>query len=162
MERAALKTWCSLHASRVDAEGGEYATFFSRYGVVVVVVVVEDEVALTTAPPPPVARVVEVGAEVVVVVFFLVVVVTGQPLHPLVPLFLGSTPTAKSASTKTATATAPKMILRRRFPARSPVDPVDRSVEVMVSSVRSMCCELYAVCLLVLFRSATYSVGRLR
>ena len=104
------------------------------YGVEVVVV--------TTGDPPPVPIVVVVGATVVVVVVVvelrLVVVVTGQPLHPLVPLFLGSTPTARRASANTPTATAPRMILRRRLVARSPVipfDPVAWSVEVMVSSV---------------------------
>ena len=102
-----------------------------------VVVVVE-----TTAPPPPVE-----GAVVVVVV-----VLDPQGLlrlQPLVPLFLGSTPTARRASANTPTATAPRMMLRRRLAARSPVesfDPVARSVGVMVSSVRSMCCGLSGVC----------------
>jgi len=110
------------------------------YGVEVVVV--------TTGDPPPVPIVVVVGATVVVVVveLRLVVVVTGQPLHPLVPLFLGSTPTARRASANTPTATAPRMILRRRLVARSPVDPLDPfacSVEVMVSSaVSSVGCDL--------------------
>ena len=99
-----------------------------------VVVVVE-----TTAPPPPVEGVV------------VVVVVVLDPqgllrLQPLVPLFLGSTPTARRASANTPNAIAPRMMLRRRLAARSPVDPVAWSVEVMVSSVRSMCCELSAVC----------------
>ena len=97
-------------------------------------------VVVTTAPPPPVE-----GAVVVVVL---------DPhgllrLQPLVPLFLGSTATARRASANTPTATAPRMILRRRLAARSPVDsfdPVAWSVEVMVSSVRSMCCGLSAVC----------------
>ena len=122
----------------MDAEGGERRPFFGRYGIVVVVVVVEDVVVVTTAPPPPVARVLVVGATVVVVEFLFVVVVTGQPLHPLVPLFLGSTPTARSASAKTPTATAARMILRRRLAARSPFGRVAWSVEVMVSSLRSL------------------------
>jgi len=42
-------------------------------------------------------------------------------LQPVVPLFLGSTPTARRAGANTPTATAPRMILRRRLIARSPV-----------------------------------------
>ena len=107
-----------------------------------VVVVVEDELVVTTAPPPPVEG-------VVVVVGATVVVIDGhgsRRVQPLVPLFLGSTPTARRASANTPNAIAPRMMLRRRLAARSPVDPVAWSVEVMVSSVRSMCCELSAVC----------------
>jgi len=104
--------------------------------VVEVVVVVEDELGSTTGDPPPVEGAVVVGGVVVVVVEF---VAGGFVLTvPPVPLFLGSTPTARRAKAKTPTATAPRMMLRRRFPARSPVDPLDPfacSVEVMVSSV---------------------------
>ncbi|MEN9595265.1 MAG: hypothetical protein RLY23_1748 [Actinomycetota bacterium] len=103
--------------------------------------------------PPPVD-----GAVVVVVVVGIVgevsavgvLVVELQfvlfELQPVVPLFLGSTPTARRASANTPTATAPRMILRRRLVARSPVDPLDPfacSVEVMVSSaVSSVGCDL--------------------
>ncbi|CAB4867578.1 unannotated protein [freshwater metagenome] len=127
----------------MDAEVGEQRPRFSLYGVVVVttgepppvggavvevVVVVEDELVVTTAPPPPVE-----GAVVVVVSQGLLRV------QPLVALFLGSTPTARRASANTPTAIAPRMMLRRRLAARSPLesfDPVACSVEVMVSSVR--------------------------
>ena len=135
----------------MDAEVGEQRPRFSLYGVVVVVVttgepppvggavvevvvVVEDELVVTTAPPPPVEG-------VVVVVGATVVVIDGhgsRRVQPLVPLFLGSTPTARRASANTPNAIAPRMMLRRRLVVRSPVDsfdPVAWSVEVMVSSV---------------------------
>jgi len=66
-------------------------------------------VVVTTAPPPPVEGVVVVG--VLQSVLF--------KLQPVVPLFLGSTPTARRAGANTPT--APRMILRRRLVARSPV-----------------------------------------
>ena len=88
--------------------------------------------------PPPVE-----GAVVVVVGALQFVLFE---LQPVVPLFLGSTATARRASANTPTATAPRMILRRRLAARSPVDPFDPvawSVEVMVSSaVSSVGCYL--------------------
>jgi hypothetical protein len=95
-----------------------------------------DVVVVTTGDPPPVEIVVVVEGTVVVVVE----IVTGGFVLtvPPVPLFLGSTPTARRAKAKTPTATAPRMIFRRRLAARSPVDPLDPfvcSVEVMVSSV---------------------------
>lgn len=135
MEGAARKTWGGLYASRLGAEVGERLPLFGRYGVEVVGV----------GDPPPVPIVVVVGATVVDVVVELrfVVVVTGQPLHPLVPLFLGSTPTARRAKAKTPTATAPRIIFRRRLAARSPLDPLVCSVEVTVSSaVSSVGCYL--------------------